>query len=102
VALDRVETVFLAGQVSDTTRATLDKETGDPQIIGATLDDPVKQVNLSLLTVSCWARRNFKRDSPPFKPPARDMQTGIDGLSLTGAAACSVPPWRADFGGSAA
>jgi uncharacterized protein (DUF1800 family) len=50
LALDRVETVFLAGQVSDTTRATLDKETGDPQFIGATLDDPVKQVNLSLLT----------------------------------------------------
>jgi uncharacterized protein (DUF1800 family) len=50
LALERVETVFLAGQVSDTTRATLDKETSDPQILGATLDDPVKQVNLSLLT----------------------------------------------------
>jgi uncharacterized protein (DUF1800 family) len=50
LALDRVETVFLAGQVSDTTRATLDRETSDPQILGATLDDPVKQVNLSLLT----------------------------------------------------
>jgi uncharacterized protein (DUF1800 family) len=50
LALDRVETVFLAGQVSDTTRATLDKESSDPQILGATLDDPVKQVNLSLLT----------------------------------------------------
>jgi uncharacterized protein (DUF1800 family) len=50
LALDRVETVFLAGQVSDTTRSTLDKETSDPQILGATLDDPVKQVNLSLLT----------------------------------------------------
>jgi uncharacterized protein (DUF1800 family) len=50
LALDRVETVFLAGQVSDTTRATLDKETSNPQILGATLDDPVKQVNLSLLT----------------------------------------------------
>jgi len=50
LALERVETVFLAGQVSDTTRSTLDKETSDPQILGATLDDPVKQVNLSLLT----------------------------------------------------
>jgi uncharacterized protein (DUF1800 family) len=49
LALDRVETVFLAGQVSDSTRSTLDQETSDPQIIGATLDDPVKQVNLSLL-----------------------------------------------------
>jgi len=44
LALDRVETVFLAGQVSDTTRSTLDRETSDPQILGATLDDPVKQV----------------------------------------------------------
>jgi uncharacterized protein (DUF1800 family) len=50
LALDRVETVFLAGQLSDTTRATLDKEISDPQILGATLDDPVKQVNLKLLT----------------------------------------------------
>jgi uncharacterized protein (DUF1800 family) len=50
LALDRVETVFLAGQVSDTTRTTLDQETSDPQILGATVDDPVKQVNLSLLT----------------------------------------------------
>src|SRR6202521_2935333 len=50
LALDRVETVFLAGQVSDTTRATLDQETTEPQIVGATLDDPVKQVNLRLLT----------------------------------------------------
>ena len=50
LALDRVETVFLAGQVSDTTRTTLDRESSDPQILGATLDDPVKQINLSLLT----------------------------------------------------
>ena len=50
LALDRVETVFLAGQVSDTTRATLDQETSNPRILGATLDDPVKQVNLNLLT----------------------------------------------------
>ena len=50
LALDRVETVFLAGQVSDTTRYTLDRETSNPQIIGATLDDPVNQVNLRLLT----------------------------------------------------
>jgi uncharacterized protein (DUF1800 family) len=50
VALDRVETEFLAGQVSDTTRETLDKETTDPQIVGAKLDDPVRKVNLSLVT----------------------------------------------------
>jgi len=48
-ALDRIETEFLAGQVSDSTRATLEKETADPQILGATLDDPVRQVNLGLI-----------------------------------------------------
>ncbi len=50
LALDRVETLFLAGQISDTTRATLDKETTDPQILGAKLDDKVKQVNVALIT----------------------------------------------------
>ena len=50
LALDRVETVFLAGQLSDPTRATLEKEATDPQILGAKLDDPVKRVNVGLIT----------------------------------------------------
>jgi uncharacterized protein (DUF1800 family) len=50
LALDRVETVFLAGQLSDPTRATLEKEATNPQILGAKLDDPVKQVNIGLIT----------------------------------------------------
>jgi uncharacterized protein (DUF1800 family) len=50
MALDRVETVFLAGQISDPTRATLEKEAMDPQILGAKLDDPVKHVNIGLIT----------------------------------------------------
>ncbi|HEY2647526.1 MAG TPA: DUF1800 family protein, partial [Candidatus Acidoferrales bacterium] len=50
LALDRVETEFLAGQVSDTTRATLEKEMVEPRIVGAKLDDPVKQVNVGLIT----------------------------------------------------
>jgi uncharacterized protein (DUF1800 family) len=49
-ALDQVETVFLAGQISDATRATLDRESADPQIVGAKLDDRVKQINVGLLT----------------------------------------------------
>ena len=32
------------------TRATLEKEAADPQILGAKLDDPVKQVNVGLIT----------------------------------------------------
>ena len=50
LALDRLESVFLAGQMSDPTRATLEKEATDPQILGAKLDDPVKQVNVGLIT----------------------------------------------------
>ena len=50
LALDRVETVFLAGQISEPTRVTLEKEALDPQILGAKLDDPVKHVNIGLIT----------------------------------------------------
>ncbi len=47
---DRVESEFLAGQISDSTRATLEKEMIEPRILGAKLDDPVKQVNVGLIT----------------------------------------------------
>jgi uncharacterized protein (DUF1800 family) len=50
LALDRMEGEFLAGQVSDTTRETLEKEMTEPRILGAKLDDPVTQVNVSLIT----------------------------------------------------
>jgi len=50
LALDRIESEFLAGQVSDSTRATLEKEMTEPRILGAKLDDPVTQVNVSLIT----------------------------------------------------
>ena len=51
LVLDRVETVFLAGQISDPTRATLRRrKRPDRQILGAKLDSPVKQVNLALIT----------------------------------------------------
>jgi uncharacterized protein (DUF1800 family) len=50
VALERVEAEFLAGQVTDSTRATLEKEMKEPQILGAKLDDPVTQINVSLIT----------------------------------------------------
>jgi len=50
LTLDRVESEFLAGQVSDSTRATLEKEMIEPRILGAKLDDPVTQVNVGLIT----------------------------------------------------
>jgi uncharacterized protein (DUF1800 family) len=50
LALDRIEGEFVAGQVSDSTRATLETEMTEPRILGAKLDDPVTQVNVSLIT----------------------------------------------------
>jgi uncharacterized protein (DUF1800 family) len=50
LALERVESEFLAGQISDSTRATLQREMTEPQILGAKLDDPVTQVNVGLIT----------------------------------------------------
>ena len=50
IALQRVEGEFLAGQVSDATRTTLEQEMVEPRILGAKLDDPVKQVNVGLIT----------------------------------------------------
>jgi hypothetical protein len=50
LALDRVEMAFLAGQLSDSTRTTLQNETKDPQVLGMKVDDPVKQVNIALIT----------------------------------------------------
>ena len=50
LALDRVEGEFLAGQVSDTTRATLEQQMDEPRILGAKLDDPVTHVDVGLIT----------------------------------------------------
>lgn len=61
LALQRVETEFLAGQLSETTHATLEKEMADPQILGAKLDDPVKQVNVSLITGLVLGSPEFQR-----------------------------------------
>ncbi|HLJ23847.1 MAG TPA: DUF1800 domain-containing protein [Candidatus Acidoferrales bacterium] len=50
LALQRIEGEFLAGQISDSTRITLEKEMTEPRILGAKLDDPVTHVNVSLIT----------------------------------------------------
>ena len=49
-ALDRAVTTFLAGQVSDTTRSTLEKESSDPRALSAQLSGAVKEVNLAVIT----------------------------------------------------
>jgi len=49
-ALDRAVATFLAGQVSETTRSTLEKESSDPRALSAQLSSAVKEVNLAVIT----------------------------------------------------
>lgn len=50
LALERIEAEFIAGQISEATRSTLEQQMQEPRILGAKLDDPIKQVNVALIT----------------------------------------------------
>jgi uncharacterized protein (DUF1800 family) len=60
-AIDRVVEEFLAGQVSSQTRATLAKQSSNPQVLRATLDDPVKQVDLGVVAGLVLGSPEFQR-----------------------------------------
>jgi uncharacterized protein (DUF1800 family) len=60
-ALARGIDIFLGGQVSDTTRKTLESRMNDPQILQARLDDPVKQVNEGLIAGLVLGAPEFQR-----------------------------------------
>jgi uncharacterized protein (DUF1800 family) len=49
-ALERAVQVFLGGQAAPGTKNTLEKQLENPQIVQAKLDDPVKQVDLGVVT----------------------------------------------------
>jgi uncharacterized protein (DUF1800 family) len=53
--------LFLGGQVDASTRATLEARLGDPQVLQASLDDPVKQVNEGLLAGLVLGTPEFQR-----------------------------------------
>jgi uncharacterized protein (DUF1800 family) len=59
--LDRALQIFLGGQASPTTVATLRKQLNDPQVIQARLDDPVKQVDLAMVTGLVLGAPEFQR-----------------------------------------
>ncbi|HEV2342113.1 MAG TPA: DUF1800 domain-containing protein [Candidatus Acidoferrales bacterium] len=61
VALTRALNDFLGGQVSDSTRATLEKQLADPQIRQARLDDPVQHVNEGLIAGLVLGSPEFQR-----------------------------------------
>ena len=59
--LDRAVQVLLAGQASPQTRDTLEKQLNDPQILQASLDDPVKQVNAAMIAGLVLGSPEFQR-----------------------------------------
>src|SRR5579862_8036148 len=60
-ALSRSIEVFLGGQLEPATRQTLETRLGDPQILQAKLDDPVRQVNEGLLARLVLGAPEFQR-----------------------------------------
>ncbi len=60
-ALDRAVQLLLGGQIAPTTIDTLQKQLESPQIIQAKLDDPVKQVDLGVVTGLVLGAPEFQR-----------------------------------------
>jgi hypothetical protein len=60
-ALDRAVQVFLGGQVAPNTVDTLQKQLENPQVVQAKLDDPVKQVDLGVVTGLVLGAPEFQR-----------------------------------------
>jgi uncharacterized protein (DUF1800 family) len=60
-ALDRAVELFLGGQAAPATVATLRKQLDDPQIVRARLDDPVKRIDLAMLTGLVLGAPEFQR-----------------------------------------
>jgi uncharacterized protein (DUF1800 family) len=60
-ALARSIQIFLDGQISPSTQATLEARLKDPQILQARLDDPVKQVNEGLIVGLVLGTPEFQR-----------------------------------------
>ncbi len=61
MALGRAIDIFLDGQVTAGTRETLEARLGDPQILQARLDDPVKHVNEGLISGLVLGSPEFQR-----------------------------------------
>ena len=59
--LDRALQIFLGGQAARSTVETLQKRLDDPQVMQAKLDDPVKQVDLAMVTGLVLGAPEFQR-----------------------------------------
>ena len=61
MALERAIQILLSNQASPQTRTTLEKQLSDPQVVQATLDDPVKQVDLGVIAGLVLGAPEFQR-----------------------------------------
>jgi uncharacterized protein (DUF1800 family) len=61
VALERALQIFLGSQASPTTLETLQKQLESPQVLQAKLDDPVKKVDLGVVTGLVLGAPEFQR-----------------------------------------
>jgi uncharacterized protein (DUF1800 family) len=59
--LNRAVQALLGGQLSQQTRETLEMQLADPQILQASLDDPVKQVNAAMIAGLVLGSPEFQR-----------------------------------------
>jgi uncharacterized protein (DUF1800 family) len=59
--LNRAVQALLGGQLSQQTRETLELQLADPQILQASLDDPVKQVNAAMIAGLVLGSPEFQR-----------------------------------------
>jgi len=59
--LNRAITVLLSNEISDQTRQTLEKQLDNPQILQASLDDPVKQINRGYVAGLVLGAPEFQR-----------------------------------------
>ncbi len=53
--------MLLDGQVTEQTHETLEKQLDNPQVLQASLDDPVKQVNVNLMAGLVLGAPEFQR-----------------------------------------
>jgi hypothetical protein len=53
--------IFLDGQIAPSTQQTLEDHLKDPQILQASLDDPVKEVNQGLIVGMVLGTPEFQR-----------------------------------------
>ena len=60
-SLNRAIEVLLSGEVSQQTRQTLEKQMADPQILQASLDDPVEKINQGIVAGLVLGSPEFQR-----------------------------------------